>query len=176
MFRYIGVAGALAFLLQADGQMTSGQQLLHTHTSFRFTVDLPYSETFPLFGAWRERDWAPDWHPEFIYPIPAEDIEGAVFRVTHGMHSSIWTLTRFDAIAGHVQYAVVMNSAVATRIDIDVKRRVKDKTDITVAYEWTALDTDANENVKAIAKRYESAGAEWAEQIRAYATERGIPR
>jgi hypothetical protein len=132
-------------------------------------VNLAYNEAFPLFGAWAEQQWAPDWKPHFIYPNPPADKEGAVFQVDHGSHSRVWMMTRFDSVTGHVQYAFLINSAVMTRIDIEVKRNGSDKTDVSVAYEWTAVDASTAEHVGALAKQYEGAGAEWERQINAYA-------
>lgn len=141
----------------------------HASTEFRFSVNLPYEEAFPLFGAWAEQQWAPDWKPHFVYPNPPADKEGAVFQVNHGSHSSVWMMTRSDSVAGHVQYALLINNVIMTRIDIDVKRNGSDKTNVSVAYEWTAIDASAAEHVSELAKQYEGAGAEWERQINAYA-------
>ena len=150
-------------------QVKTGPVSGHAGTEFRFSVNLPYDEAFPLFGAWAEQQWAPDWKPHFVYPNPPVDREGAVFQVNHRSHSSLWIMTRFDSATGHVQYAFVINIAVMTRIDIEVKRNGSDKTDVSVAYEWTAIDASAAEQVGVLAKQHEGAGAEWERQINAYA-------
>src|ERR1022692_1788625 len=81
----------------------------HVRNEFRLTVNLPYEKAFPLFGAWAEQKWAPDWKPRVVYPDRPADQEGAVFVVDHGSHSSVWTLTRFDAATGQVEYVYVMD-------------------------------------------------------------------
>jgi hypothetical protein len=164
MINYIAV-----FAMFLASEVKAGPLSGHARTEFRFSVNLPYDEAFPLFGAWAEQQWAPDWKPHFVYPNPPADMEGAVFQVNHGSHSSVWMMTRFDSVTGHVQYAFLINSAVMTRIDIKVKRNGSDKTDISVAYEWTATDASAAEHVRELAKQYEGAGAEWERQINAYA-------
>jgi hypothetical protein len=158
-----------AFAMFLAWQVKAGPVSGHARTEFRFSVNLAYNEAFPLFGAWAEQQWAPDWKPHFIYPNPPADKEGAVFQVDHGSHSRVWMMTRFDSVTGHVQYAFLINSAVMTRIDIEVKRNGSDKTDVSVAYEWTAVDASTAEHVGALAKQYEGAGAEWERQINAYA-------
>ena len=55
----------------------------------------------PLFGPQGERAWAgEDWNPQFVFPTPARDIEGAVFTVRHGEHTAVWVNTVFDARSG----------------------------------------------------------------------------
>ena len=158
----------LAFLSNFAGQ-TNDPEAAHLRTEFHFTVDLPYESAFPLFGAWAEQKWAPDWRPQFLYPNPPADREGSVFRVSHPSHSSIWIMTKFEISTGQVQYVSLLNNAVITRIDIQVRRNGGDKTDIAVVYERTAIDSAANEHVRALAKRDAAAGPEWKAAINSYA-------
>jgi len=162
----------IGFLLGSHGQVsskTSALELAHARTEFHFSVNLPYEDTFPLFGALEERKWAPDWKPKFVFPNPPADRQGAVFLVDDQSHSSVWMLTRFDRASGRVQYAFVLNHAVAASIDIEIKAHAVSKTDVSVNYEWTALDPNANKQVQQLAKRFEGAGVEWETQINSYA-------
>jgi len=155
----------------------SGTALVHTRTEFHFVADAPFEQTAPLFGANEERKWAPDWNPQFIYPIPAHDQPGMVFRIEHGDHSSVWVNTAFDLAAGHIQYAYVLNDAMATLIDIHLTRDSAQKTGVTVVYERTALIPEANEHVQHFAKGDEKAGKEWDEAINAYLARKSrLPR
>jgi hypothetical protein len=141
---------------------------VHQRTEFRFTLDVEYRTAAPLFGAWAERQWAPDWKPEFVYPVPPNDEEGAVFRVGAGSaHDAVWMLTVFDLAGGHVQYALVLNQAIFTRIDIRLARNGAQKTDVTVAYEWTALQPEAEPHLKSLMKSHAGQGAEWKTAIEA---------
>ncbi len=142
--------------------------LAHTRTEFSFTVDAPFEQVVPLFGANEERKWAADWNPQFVYPTPARDQQGMVFKVAHGQHSSVWINTALDLTAGHIQYAHVLNDAMATLIDIHATRQGPQKTAVTVVYERTALFPEANEHVQHFAKGDEKAGKEWGEAINAY--------
>ena len=57
----------------------------HVSNSFSFTVNAAMHDAAPLFGPEGERVWAgDDWNPQFVFPIPARDVEGAVFTVRHG--------------------------------------------------------------------------------------------
>lgn len=146
----------------------SGTALAHTRTEFKFTVDAPFERTAPLFGANEERKWSPDWNPQFVYPIPAHDQPGMVFRVDHPHHSSVWVNTAFDLTAGHIQYACVLNDAMATLIDIHLTREGAEKTGVTVVYERTALLPEANEHVQHFTKGDAGAGKEWSNAINRY--------
>jgi hypothetical protein len=141
---------------------------LHTRTEFSFTVDAPFDQVAPLFGANEERKWAAGWNPQFIYPNPAHDREGMVFKVAHGQLTSVWVNTAFDLAAGHIQYAYVLNDAMATLIDIHLTREGGQKTGVTVVYERTALMPEANEHVQHFAKGDEGAAKEWGDAINSY--------
>jgi len=149
-------------------QEATSSALVHTRTEFSFTVDAPFEQVVPLFGAHEERKWADGWNPHFIYPNPARDLQGEVFRVDHGHHSSVWINTAFDLIAGHIQYAHVLNDAMATLIDIHATRQGASKTSVDVVYERTALVPEANEHVQHMTKGDEGAGKEWGDAINAY--------
>jgi len=142
--------------------------MAHTCTDFSFTVDAPFEQVVPLFGANEERKWSPDWNPQFVYPSPAQDRLGEVFKVSRGQHSSVWINTALDLTAGHIQYAYVLEDAMATLIDIHVTRQGPQKTGVAVIYERTALFPEANEYVQHLAKADEGAGKEWEEAIHGY--------
>jgi hypothetical protein len=158
-----------ATITSADAQERAApQELAHTRVEFRFMVNAPMEQAAPLFGANEERKWSPGWNPEFIYPQPAHDQQGMVFRVMHGEHTSTWINSAFDLTAGHIQYSYVLNDAMATLIDIHLTRESAQKTAVTVVYERTALAPQANEHVQHFANGDEKAGKEWEEAINAY--------
>jgi hypothetical protein len=141
---------------------------LHTRNEFNFTVDAPFDQVAPLFGANEERKWSPGWNPQFVYPTPARDVPGMVFKVAHGQFTSVWVNTAFDLVAGHIQYAYVLNDAMSTLIDIHVARQSANQTGVAVVYERTALMPEANEHVQHFAKGDAGAGKEWGDAMNAY--------
>ncbi len=77
------------------------QSLAHVSNSFAFTVNAAMRDAAPLFGPEGERVWAgDDWDPQFVFPIPAQDVEGAVFTIRHGEHTAVWVNTLFDVRGG----------------------------------------------------------------------------
>jgi hypothetical protein len=149
-------------------QMKANENVVQIRTRFHFTADLSYPLAAPLFGALAEQKWAEGWKPAFLYPDPPADQEGAVFRVEHPGHSSVWTTTVFDLPGGHVQYLVVLNSVILTRIDIRLARNGTEKTDVSVLYERTAIDPIVNDQVRALAKKDSGQADEWRDAINAY--------
>lgn len=158
---------------QAQQAPPSEPELAHTRVQFHFVAEAPFEQVAPLFGANEERKWAADWNPQFLYPAPARDVPGMVFRVEHGDHSSIWVNTAFDLAAGHIQYSYVLNDAMATLIDIHLTRDAARKTGVTVVYERTALIPEANEHVQHFATGDEKAQKEWADPINEYLAKAG---
>jgi hypothetical protein len=147
---------------------------LHTRTEFSFTVDAPFDQVAPLFGADEERKWAAGWNPQFIYPTPAGDQQGMVFKVAHGQFTSAWVNTALDLAVGHIQYAYVLNDAMAVLIDIHLTRQSAQKTGVTVVYERTALLPEANEHVQHFTKGDAGAGKEWGDAINSYFAKAGV--
>lgn len=146
----------------------------HVSNSFQFVVRAPLSRAAPLFGPEGERCWAgPHWNPEFLYPQPGKDVQGAVFTVQHGPHKSVWVNTLFDLERGRMQYvSFVPNTLVST---VDVRLTVLDpsSTGVEVTYARTALDPVANDDVQGMGKRDRESGPEWRQAIeKCLATER----
>lgn len=158
----------LAVSTSLPAQEPASGNLTHTRTEFRFTANAAFSQVAPLFGADEERKWSPDWNPQFLYPQPAHDRPGMVFKIMHGQHEAIWVNTAFDLAAGHIQYAYILNDAMATLIDIHLTRESAQKTGVSVVYERTALIPEANEHVQHFAQGDEKAGKEWEAAINGY--------
>jgi len=142
-------------------------------TRFHFTADLAYPLAAPLFGALAEQKWADDWKPVFLYPDPPADQEGSVFRVERPGYSSVWTTTVFDLPGGHIQYLLVINNVILTRIDIRLATNGTDKTGVSVLYERTAIDPKFNDQVTALAKKDAGRADEWRDAINAYGARLG---
>jgi hypothetical protein len=165
----LAVTVLIPLLLSVRGHAEEpASKLAHTRTEFSFTVDAPFEQVVPLFGAHEERKWAEGWDPQFVYPTPAHDQQGEIFKVAHRQHTSVWINTLFDVVGGHVQYAYVLGDAMATLIDIHATRQGPQKTAVTVVYERTALLPEANDHVQHFAKGDANGGNEWGEAMNAY--------
>jgi hypothetical protein len=145
----------------------SATMLLHTREQFSLVANAPFEIAWPLFGADKERAWAPDWQPAFLWPEKSFDQEGMVFIVRQGDKNAVWVNTAFDRTEGRVQYVYVIADVVVTVISLKLTPGGQ-STAIDVVYQRTALAAAANETVKEMAKRDRIAGQEWSRQINTY--------
>lgn len=141
----------------------------HVRNEFEFTVHAPYRVTAPLFGPEGERAWAGGhWDPQFLYPQPAKDTQGAVFTIQHGHHQAYWVNTSFDMDARHFQYVYVIPDVMATLIDVRFSEIDPANTKVNVAYERTALSPEANDRVQEAGSADHNSGKEWGDAINDY--------
>ena len=145
----------------------SGSGLLHTREQFSLVANAPFEIAWPLFGADRERAWAPDWEPVFLWPEKAFDKEGMVFIIRQGAKNAVWVNTVFDPTAKRIQYVYIIPDVVVTVITL-LLTPAMETTGIDVVYERTALVAAANEIVKDMAMRDRVAGSDWSRQINAH--------
>lgn len=147
----------------------------HTHETFSFVVSAPYSDVFPLFGAYEERKWAVGFEPKFIHPSPAQDEPGMVFTTVQEDMPSVWVNTAFDTATGHVQYVYWIADVMVALIDIHVTRSGANETKMDVKYERTALRPEANEQVLHMAQADANSGPRWSEMINRFFATKGSP-
>ena len=140
---------------------------LHTREQFSLVANAPFEIAWPLFGAHKERAWAPDWEPEFLWPEKAFDQEGMVFTIRQGEKHAVWVNTALDRTARRIQYVYVIPDIVVTVITLQLMPDGP-ATNIEVVYERTALSEAANERVKDMAACDGVAGKEWSRQINAH--------
>jgi hypothetical protein len=147
----------------------------HSEEKFAFTARGPMERVVPLFGADKERVWAPGWNPQFIHPLPVRDDQGMVFTVSHGHRRSVWVNTEFDLKEGRVQYVYVIPDLLVTLIAIKLTPDGQ-QTRIEVAYDRTALSAEGDAHVQQFAEQDRKAGPEWEEQVNGYLQKAGVGR
>jgi len=150
-----------------SGSGMSGTMRVHSKETFAFTANGTMEEVAPLFGADKERVWAPEWNPQFVYPMPVKDAEGMVFNVAHGHRRAVWVCTEYDLEKGRVQYVYVIPEALLTVITLRMKPEGK-QTGVEVTYERTALSAEADEHVRHMAEGDRGSGPEWEKQVNGY--------
>jgi hypothetical protein len=166
------------FAQKPERTMTEpAQSRAHVSNSFAFTINAPIHDAAPLFGPEGERAWAGDeWDPQFVFPLPARDVEGAVFTIQHGEHTAVWVNTVFDLAGGHMQYVYVLSDLLATTIDVRLHAIDATHTKVDVTYVRTALRPEAGEHVIAMGKHDREQGPVWEGKIHAYLQRSGRPR
>jgi hypothetical protein len=137
---------------------------VHTNTQFAFVAEAPWERVAPLFGADRERLWAPGWDPAFVWPELALDREGMVFQLAHGAKNAVWVNTCFDLAARRIQYVYFIPETMVAVITLRLTAQQR-ATQVEVTYERTALDAKANGLVRNMAAQDALAGPRWGRQI-----------
>src|SRR5271170_258366 len=168
--RYLILVAMFALAVACSGQQNMPPvETAHVNNSFHFVVAAPMEKVAPLFAPEAERSWAgPEWNPQFVYPQPGKDVEGAVFTMAHGQHNAVWVNTVFDVPGGRMQYVYVIPDALVTVIDVKVSAVDPSHTAVEVSYTRTALTAAANEHVRAMGTRDAEDGPEWQKAIEAY--------
>ena len=153
--------------LHSGGSAKSVTESAHSERTFEFTARSPMEIAAPLFGADKERTWAPGWNPAFLWPADAKDQQGMAFTIAHGDKTVVWINTAYDPASGFFQYAYVIPDVMVTLIT--VKLTPQDKwTHVAVRYERTALNATAKGMVTEMADHDSKAGPEWEKQINDY--------
>ena len=128
--------------------------------SFMIRLNGSIPDVTPLFGPVREAEWAPDWSPRFIHPVPGAQCEGAVFATTGGHGKDrLWLLTTYDIRNGRVEYVVMTPAFTANEIKIRVISDGEQHCKATIMYRRSALVPEGNEEVAKL-------NARWAEEQR----------
>jgi hypothetical protein len=141
-------------------------QPMHVSHRFQFVVRAPLSRAAVFFGPDGERCWAgPNWNPEFLFPQPGKDMQGAVFTIQHGPHKSVWVNTLFDPAAGRMQYVSFIPETLVTTVEVRLTAVDPSNTDVEVTYARTALDSSANDEVEALGRKDSESGPEWQRAI-----------
>jgi hypothetical protein len=161
---------AATHAFRGDTASTSASRT-HTEEKFVFTAHAPMEQVAPLFGADKERVWAPGWDPQFIYPLPAADAQGMVFSVAHHHLHTIWVNTELNLKDGRVQYVYVIPDALVTAITLNLAPK-GNQTLVEVHYHRTALTPEADAHVREMAAQDRASGPEWEQQINQYLEKR----
>jgi hypothetical protein len=154
---------------KSETAVTPSQPAVHVSSSFTFNVNAPLQQAAPLFGPEGERAWAgDDWNPQFLFPVPARDVEGAVFTLRHGEDTAVWVNTLFDLDGGRMQYVYVLGNLLATTISVRLRAKDALHTKVDVTYDRTALRPEANGHMTMLAQHDRKQGEVWEKAINDY--------
>jgi hypothetical protein len=153
----------------AGNDAKSVEKRMRAVTSFDLVVRAPYAETAVLFGPEGERPWAgKHWDPQFIYPAPGRDEEGAVFTIAHGELNAVWVIAQHDVDARHFQYVYFLPGLLVTTIDVRFTPVDAGTTKVHVTYARTAVSAEGDAHVATMSEGDKKAGGEWQSAIDAY--------
>ena len=165
MNRTLAITAAAVLSTAAVGQSTNASPLARTRTAFDLVVPLPYAQAAPLFGPEGERGWAgKHWNPQFLYPQPAHDEQGAVFTVQHGPVTATWVNSLFDLEARHFIYTYFVPGIMVTTVDVTFAP-ADAGTKVHVTYTRTSLTPEGNHHVATFTASDKTAARDWQQAI-----------
>jgi hypothetical protein len=103
-------------------------------------------QVFPLFGAFEERKWDPDWHPMLVYMDRDTIEEGTTFKTAshgYGEPEYIWRINKYEPQTGVIQYLVMCPNRYWT-ITVKCKELAHSKTLARVTYTFVGLNQMGN--------------------------------
>lgn len=140
-------------------QKTIGQPPIFTSEEYSreasITINASIDRTFPLFGAWEEKKWAPEWNPVPIFPLDMKLLKGSIFKTqSHvpGEDSVIWLVTRYDRVNHQLEYVITGSDRVVI-ISIVCKSMGKGITSANISYILTGLTPHGNHTSRHILEK-----------------------
>jgi hypothetical protein len=162
--------GALLMLLAALPAARGAEPPLPSATrSFTITLHARRDRACALFGPVAEKQWSPEWNPEFISRSGTKgNPKRAVFTTPgHARGRLLWILTAFDCNRGFVQYVVVDPGFLVTVIEIRCTPLRAAATRTTVTYRKTALSQAAGAAIRHFRRHFAAQGPHWERAINA---------
>jgi hypothetical protein len=137
------------------------------------TLNAPLSETFPLFGPIREKEWAEGWDPQILYPVAGPVEEYMVFRTPshhgHGERDYTWTVSKYQPERALIEYTVFTSErlwVIKVQCEEDVPNQT---TRAEITYTFTGLTAMGNAiNERALQALYAHDLRDWEEAINHY--------
>ena len=116
---------------------------------FRLGTDA--DSAFPLFSAQREREWDPDWKPQFMTPeVFLVDVE------------NVWVRTVYDAERRRIEYVRVTPRETVGQIAIQLEPINATSCAARVSYCLTALSASGQDYIDHWQKEFPATGEQWA--------------
>ena len=125
--------------------------------TIEFILYTDADSAFPLFSAQRERDWDPDWKPQFI----TED----VFMIDV---ESVWIRTVYDAARRRIEYVRVTPRETVGQISIQLQAIDATSCTVHVTYSLTALSAAGRSFIAHWQKEFAKTGEQWAAVLNHY--------
>ncbi len=105
-------------------------------------------EIFPLLCPVPERDWIDGWEYEMIHSISGFAELGCVFTTPYkGDLKTIWQITQFDTDNYCIEFVRVTPGETIVKINIDLERIDRNKTETHISYQYTGLNEDQNQSI-----------------------------
>lgn len=131
-----------------------------------FTLEIPVHEAFPLFSPLGEKDWAPDWNPELLFPPGETWCRGLVFRTQEESGPALWVVHSLSMDAHRVVYYRLEPELCAARIEVQCRALSKTACEVRTTYGYVGLSDAGNAAIRSMTRAaYEEKMARWKKWI-----------
>lgn len=136
----------------------------------RLTLTTAPAAAFPYFTPEGEKDWVPDWTPEYLHPPDGTLSVGLRFRTRHGGEETLWMVTDLNVARGRVTYARITPGSRYGTVTVEVRRGEAGGSEVEVSYSMTPLSADGAHRVGAdlAPDAFAAMLRKWGELIRAW--------
>ncbi len=137
-----------------------------------FVLSESVEAVFPLFGAFEERKWEPDWNPKLLYPSEERIEEGTTFT-TAGRDDEgefLWRVSKFEPDRYLIQYLVsTANRYWTITVQCAAVENDSVRTKATVTYSYWGLNEKGNQlNRIDLDRMYAEDLRDWQQAIQKY--------
>jgi len=139
----------------------------HMYAEREFDFDLPgtVAALTPYFGPLKEREWAPDWRPEFVRPDGGGQEAGAVFQTKSEWGSATWVMDHYEPKQGKVGYLIFIPETGVSRYDISLSQKDPATVRVHVWCSRTALKNGDATYLAKFEQFFTAQGPEWQQAI-----------
>lgn len=116
----------------------------HIRREHTITVDAPADRVFSLLTPRGEELWVPGWKPVYLHPLSGEMTLGMIFTTGSGGDATYWSVVTCDPTRYVSRYARITPASRFGFVDVSCKSAGPTRTDVTVAYTYTALTEAGN--------------------------------
>jgi len=139
----------------------------HMYAEREFDFDLPgtVAALTPYFGPVKEREWAPEWSPDFVRPHGGGQEVGAVFQTKSEWGAATWVMDRYAPEQGKVGYLIFIPDTGVSRYDISLSQKDPATVHVHVWCSRTPLSSADPRYLAEFEQFFTTQGPEWRDAI-----------
>lgn len=143
----------------------TGAPSMYAEREFDFDLPGTVAALAPYFGPVKEREWAPDWNPEFVRPAGGGQEVGAVFQTKSQWGAATWVMDRYEPAQGKVGYLIFIPATGVSRYDISLSQRDPATVHVHVWCSRTLLKNADARYLAEFEQFFTAQGPEWRDAI-----------
>ncbi|KLD66155.1 hypothetical protein [Dyella japonica] len=160
-----GAPGAHGLHGALHAPSSTGAAQMYAERDFEFDLPGTVAALTPYFGPVKEREWAPDWSPEFIRPTGGGQEVGAVFQTKSPWGTATWVMDHYAPVQGKVGYLIFIPETGVSRYDISLSQKDPATVHVHVWCSRTPLKSANPRYLAEFEQFFTAQGPEWRDAI-----------